>query len=406
MKSNQNPDRPTVLLIGNIPPPYGGVPAHIASVAPYLVENGWNVIVLSSGNPKGITYRDGVKIYKPRTRDNILALLRLRLRFIDILKYWWLLKISPRRFLGILLFANRISSIVQDEKVDLISAYHIYAGLAALPAVKNHNTPMVTTIFGEIFSEFDFYSQIQHKVKELFDRSCTLLSCSWHCAESARLINLDHQVDALYYGIDAQRFKPENDKEFMRKENQWRPTDNVVIFVGRMNYSMGLDVLLDAIPNVLRKEPDTRFLICGAKSTLTERALEVQKTHPNNVKVLVNVDPELLPKCYATANLAVAPSINSRACLGLAILEAMATELPVIACAVGGTGEVVVDGTTGRLITPNDSEALANSISEILNSPDKGKQMGKLGRARVLENFDIHMMNTKSHEIFSALLYQ
>ena len=403
MKTKSNNGRPTVLLIGNIPPPYGGVPAHIATVSPYLVKQGWNVIVLSSGSPKGIGWRDGVKIYKPRTRENVKALFRMRLPISAILQNLYLLLISPRRFLGFISFANRIAQIVEDERVDVISAYHIYAGLAALPIARRHDIPMATTIFGEIFSESEFYGKIRERVRDLFDSSRQLLSCSCHCAESTKLLNLSHQVDTLYYGIDTNRFKPQYAGGRIREKNGWADDDDLVIFVGRMNYSMGLNVLLDAIPQLLLSAPDTRFLICGAESTLTPHAMKVRADYPDNVTVLANVDPETLPKCYAAATVAVAPSINERACLGLAIMEAMATELPVIGCAVGGTGEVIVDGVTGHLIPPNDSDALAESIAATLALPDKGRAMGVQGRVRVLSRFDIHMTNRHTAEIFSQL---
>ena len=385
MKSKVHTGRPTVLLIGNIPPPYGGVPTHIATVTPHLVDKGWNVIVLSSGSPKGITYLDGVKIYKPSTRENVSALIRLRLPIVSIVRNLYLLLISPKRFLGFVSFANRITQIVEDEQVDVISAYHIFA---------------------EIFSEFEFYKKIEGHVKVLFDRSGQLLSCSRHCAGSAKLLNLAHKVDTLYYGIDAKRFKPDNDGHVIRKENGWTAADDVVIFVGRMNHSMGLNVLLEAIPLVLSKAPNTRFLICGATAALTPHAMKTREKHPGNVAVLANVDPEKLPKCYAAANIAVAPSINSRACLGLSIMEAMATEIPVIGCAVGGTGEVIIDGVTGHLIPPSDSRSLAEAITNTLELPDKGQQMGRAGRLRILDVFDICLANEHTNKIFTQLLTQ
>ena len=105
-----------ILLIGNIPPPFGGVPAHILNLAPYLKKNGWEVSVLSSGYPRGIYYNDGVKIFKPSTKQNIIAMLSPAISIRDIFSYSYLLKFSLKRFVGMVLFSNRIAKIIKTEK--------------------------------------------------------------------------------------------------------------------------------------------------------------------------------------------------------------------------------------------------------------------------------------------------
>jgi glycosyltransferase involved in cell wall biosynthesis len=71
----------------------------------------------------------------------------------------------------------------------------------------------------------------------------------------------------------------------------------------------------------------------------------------------------------------------------LAILEAMLACLPVVATDVGSVAEAVIDGETGLLVPPEDPEALAASISELLADPERRRRMGAAGRRRVLEHF-------------------
>ena len=73
--------------------------------------------------------------------------------------------------------------------------------------------------------------------------------------------------------------------------------------------------------------------------------------------------------------------------LPLVILEAMAHGKPVVATAVGGTPELVVDGETGLLVTPGDVEALAAALSAVLADPELANRLGEAGRKRVLERF-------------------
>jgi glycosyltransferase involved in cell wall biosynthesis len=75
-----------------------------------------------------------------------------------------------------------------------------------------------------------------------------------------------------------------------------------------------------------------------------------------------------------------------------AVLEAMATGLPVVATAVGGTPEVVRSGETGLLVPADDPAALAEALSFLLVRPDVRAAMGAAGRARVESQFSVHTM--------------
>ena len=75
--------------------------------------------------------------------------------------------------------------------------------------------------------------------------------------------------------------------------------------------------------------------------------------------------------------------------LPLVVLEAMAQGKPVVATAVGGTAELVVDGETGLLVPPGDAIALADALSALLTDPERARQLGEAGRARVERQFSL-----------------
>jgi len=78
--------------------------------------------------------------------------------------------------------------------------------------------------------------------------------------------------------------------------------------------------------------------------------------------------------------------------LPLVVLEAMAQGKPVVATAVGGTPELVVDGETGLLVPPGDAGALADALEEILRDPELARRFGDAGRRRVLRSFSLSAM--------------
>ncbi len=86
------------------------------------------------------------------------------------------------------------------------------------------------------------------------------------------------------------------------------------------------------------------------------------------------------------------------------VLEAMANGLPVIASAVDGALEMVVDGETGILVPPGDAQALANAILRLLGDRSLARRMGQNGRARVAETYSLERVVGQMDKLYQALL--
>lgn len=392
-----------ILLFGNHPPPFGGVPAHIQYLAPCLASHGWDVHVLSiEGNSTwgfgSIEKLDGYTIHRPSKQlrwTNLLLPPTIPRETRNLIKY-----------AGTAVLAKYVRQLVTRYDIRLISAYHIFsAGLASAMICREFEIPLITTVFGEIYSQQEIYSKHLNDVKYVIETSRKLLSCSKHCARSFVEIGLNPEVETVYYGIDTKLFNPDNPQDTIREQLGICNKSKVVIFVARMVKEMGLHVLLDAIPCVLAQDSAASFIIVGRSGELLPSANEVASRYPNNVFVVPDAPLEKLPLYYATATFAVIPSINARACLGLAIAEAMATAKPVIVSEIGGGPEVVVDGESGYLVPANDSKALAEQIKRML-SLDEGAvlEMGRLGRKRAVAVFDKDATNRRMEKIFREAL--
>jgi glycosyltransferase involved in cell wall biosynthesis len=90
--------------------------------------------------------------------------------------------------------------------------------------------------------------------------------------------------------------------------------------------------------------------------------------------------------------------------LGVAALEAMAAGKPVVAAKVGGLGESIVDGITGFLVPPQNSDALAAAIAQLIRSPGLGASMGRRGRERVRQTFSLQTMARENESYYRELL--
>lgn len=203
----------------------------------------------------------------------------------------------------------------------------------------------------------------------------------------------------LHPGVSAMRFPSrwEREGQALRAELRERhgyEGKQVVLFAGRLIEQKGVAPLLQAWRRVAASNPEAVLVIAGSarvgKNVLTDyvKALHrVGNDMPNHVRFISFVPYDEMPAWYCAADLVVVPSLRREA-FGLVNVEAMACGTPVLASATGGIGEVVEDGSTGKLLPlPMQPEAWAEAIRGLLNDTEAAQAMGRTARARVLERF-------------------
>lgn len=397
--------RTGVLLMGNHPPPFGGVPTHIVALASHLAPRGWDVHVLSLAPSSGSgEYLNGYTVHRPTRSDRWRTLLSTRGLGLGRAAVRYALQ-SPRHFLGTVALARFIDRLVQRYDIRVISAYHLLpAALAASWVCRERKLPLVTTVFGEIYAEPAMHARRRAELQFVLDVSSHLLSCSRHCAASFSAVGLSPRVEVLYYGVDTQRFSPHADGPGVRARHGVPSDAPVVLFVGRMVRDMGLHTLLEALPAVWAAIPQAHALVVGTAGPLLDDARLLARRHAGRVVVAPDVPDADLPGYYAAATVVVAPSTNARACFGLAIAEGMACGKPVVASDVGGTREVVVPERTGILVAPERADELAQAVIRLLRDPSTAAALGREGRVVVSERFPEERTLTRMREILEGLV--
>lgn len=195
----------------------------------------------------------------------------------------------------------------------------------------------------------------------------------------------------------------------------WRPASGTaddgtsVVFVGRLEPRKGADLLLDAVPEILRSDHDVTVTLVGDDaladrdgSTLRARfeALHPDAAGSGRVRFLGPLPVDRLDEVWGTADIAVLPSRFES--FGLVYVEAMARSLPVIAVSGSGADEVVEDGVTGLLCAP-DPVALARAVHELVADAPRRTAMGAAGRARFESAFDTAAMADRFLEVFDRV---
>ncbi len=399
--------RKSILLLGNYPPPFGGVPTHIKYLTDYLANQGWNVHIISfAGKQTGAQQNNKCTIYRPTIISRWMRLLQPSTQIVKRARqHKGLLPYAIRDFLALTATASFAKELIIKHDIGLISAYHLLGqGTVGAWLSEEFSIPLVTTVFGEIYSQLELHKRRLPELQYILGQSKRILSCSHHCAKSFELLGLSPSVEAVHYGIDTTKFFLGSGGAKIRQQLGIAAHEKVIVYVGRMVHELGLHIFIQSIPDVLQTNNSVKFIIVGTTGELTASALALSEQHKNTIFVIPDIPFDELPLYYDAATLVVAPSINARACLGLVMAEAMATCKPVIGAQVGGTAEVIVDGETGLLIPPEDPGKLAEAILSLLHNDTVLDRMGQQGRIRAEAMFDVNKTNLRMQQIFEEAI--
>ena len=195
-------------------------------------------------------------------------------------------------------------------------------------------------------------------------------------------------VAVIPCGVDVARFQPQ-DKRRARAALSLPPTAPILLSVGRLQPSKGIDTLLQAAADIRRDYPDVCVLVVGGglddqdeRETAELNRLQTlgRRLGLSNVHYVKAQPQEKLAQYYAAADVFVMPSHYES--FGMVALEAMACGTPVVASKVGGLASTIVHGDSGLLVPPGDWRAFAQAVSRLLASPQLQSAMRQAGPER------------------------
>jgi len=217
------------------------------------------------------------------------------------------------------------------------------------------------------------------------------------------------RIAVIHNGIDPTEYQPDRRTEVL---DRWgievgRPT---VIWVGRVTAQKGIRHLLD-MAALLPRRVQLVFLAgaadtpeIGAEMSARAAALGAERDEVHWIESMLP-RPDVV-QLLSHATVFVCPSVYEP--FGLINLEAMACGLPVVATAVGGIPEIVVEGVTGHLVPVPEAEeglgsALAERVIAVLADEVRAKEMGEAGRQRVLDHFTWQAIAARTAELYASL---
>jgi len=290
-------------------------------------------------------------------------------------------------------FVKQILEIIKTENINVIDIHFCcslnFVLLFVILKILRKDVKILYHYHGEIMP-IENLKFINHHFSRL--RFLTLfvdkiIAVSEANKQFLKALDIRKEIVTIYNGVKIENFLARN-KTDSCKSLTISNGEILVTTIGSLIPRKGIDVLLKSAEKVIREIPKVRFVIIGGgDGEVRYRNLAKDLGIEKNV-IFTGLLKDYPFEILALTDLYVSSSYSES--FGLSIAEAMAYEIPVVATKVGGVPEVVKDSQTGILVPPGDTEALAKGIIEMLKNERLRKSMGKIGKERVKNLFDLN----------------
>lgn len=214
-----------------------------------------------------------------------------------------------------------------------------------------------------------------------------------HALDEARVAR--SKIVGVPNGVDVSRFDRDREAARRRVSVRLKVPDGarLIVTVGNYHKRKGQEIAVRAMSEIIKRYPRVFLVIAGRgtqglQRVVSERGLDehVHLAGPISQPAGSDYGDDLLADLLAAADVYVAAGIEESAeGMSLAVLEAMAASLPVVATDISGNRDLIADGVYGHVVSPNSASELAEGVLRILRNPEAGRRMAMLCRERALE---------------------
>jgi glycosyltransferase involved in cell wall biosynthesis len=213
------------------------------------------------------------------------------------------------------------------------------------------------------------------------------------------------KIRVIHNGVDISKFKPATDKRKVKSELGFNPDDIAIVSVGRLYARKGLFTLIESMPAVVKRFPNAKFIISGKGQSDEMHKLLVyaEKLSVKDNIIFTGYYPDKkLPKLYQAADIFAFSTFYEHH--PFAVLEALATGLPVVTTTVGGIPETIESGKNGFLVEPFNPKTFGEKILYLLEHPAFAKDMGAQARKTIMENYDWRIVVKDAIKVYDQAL--
>jgi glycosyltransferase involved in cell wall biosynthesis len=386
-----------LVLVWEFPPRIvGGIARHVAELYPEIVQLGHEVhlITVAVADAPSEEVVEGIHLYRiPVTNHGNFFL--------------WVTNMN-------LSMKLKVDQLIEEiGNFELIHAHDWLVADVAISLKHQYKIPLVATIHATEYGRNngihnETQSYIASKEGNLVYNAWRVIVCSSYMRhEVHRALGCPwDKIDVVYNGIRAEKKKQLSHFESIQFRRRFaQDEEKIIYYVGRMTYEKGIQVLLNAAPQVLHQMSGrAKFVIIGGGNTshLQQQAEHLGIKHQCYFPGFM---PETeLNKFQTIADCAVFPSLYEP--FGIVALESFAAGVPVVVSNTGGLPEVVRHSKTGITTYTNNPDSLAWGILEILRNPEYGQFLVQNAVQDLALRFDWKKLAQQTEAVYGLVLHQ
>lgn len=289
----------------------------------------------------------------------------------------------------------------KNEKFDLIHTHLTYSNILGCLSGYFSKTPVIVSLHSVASDKRRFSSQLS-RIEELFVRNIALriVAVGYAVAAANKKRFTGRRIEIIPNGTPTFNLVSSEFRQEIRNEFSMHGSTIILISVGRFAVPKGYDDMVDAFRILHERNPHTMLILVGKGSLIDHINNKISDLHLDDSVICLGERSDV-PNLLVASDIYV--SSSHREGLPVAILEAMMAGLPIISTAVGDIPHIVTEDV-GFLVPPHNPERLADTIFELINSPDKIRAMGKAARARAIKEYSIDVWVTRMISLYKTTI--
>lgn len=305
-------------------------------------------------------------------------------------------------------FASALMALWSDWRPDLVHAHFWMSGMASLDAGRTLGLPVLQTFhaLGVVKRRHQGRADTSPAARENVEATLmaevdrVVATCHDEARELYRLGTDRRRVEVVPSGVDTSLFQPEGDT--------WaRNSERRITVIGRLVPRKGVDSVIRALPSVAGAElviaggPAPSLLRCDPEARRL-MSIAAEQGVTDRVRFVGCLGRPEVPALLRSSDVVVC--VPAYEPFGIVPLEAMACGVPVVASAVGGLQESVVDGRTGLLVPPSDPARLAEALQSLLRDEATRRSFGRAGVERVRRRYSWPRIAARTASVYHDVL--
>jgi len=305
---------------------------------------------------------------------------------------------------------RRLRKILGEWRPTIVQTHSSKAGILGRFAARRAGVPIVIhTVEGLPFHRYaPWYENAafvlaERAVARVTDRTVCVAQAMVDQAAAAG-IRPKGGYTVIYSGMDVDAYDDAGrDRDEVRKGLGLAPDDVVIGKIARLFGLKGHEFVIKAAPRVLLRCPRAKFLFVGDGVLMDDlKALAERLGVEERVVFAGLVTPERIPSMIGAMDIVVHASLREG--LARVLVQALLCEKPVVTYALDGAPEVIIDGVTGRLVSPESVDELAEAMVWAIEHPEEARGMAREGKRRFADRFRIETMADDTERLYRELL--